>query len=166
MAEITLKGEVIHTVGYLPEVGSQAPGFVLTKNDLSDVNLDDFKGKRVILNIFVSLDTSVCATSVRQFNQAAGDLDNTVVLCISEDLPFAQARFCGAEGLEDVITLSAFRYRAFANSYGVRIVDGPLAGLTARSVVVLNEEGKVIYAEQVPEIGQEPNYKAALSILG
>lgn len=166
MADTAFKGKHTNTVGDIPEVGSQAPGFVLTGNDLSDVNLEDFRGKRVLLNIFPSLDTSVCAASVRRFNEEAGGLENTVVLCVSEDLPFAQARFCGAEGLEDVITLSAFRYRAFANKYGVRIVDGPLAGLTARAVIVLDEERKIIYAELVPEITQEPDYGAALAALG
>ncbi|UCF31090.1 MAG: thiol peroxidase [bacterium] len=165
MAQITSKGKITNTVGDLPEVGSAAPAFVLTKNDLSDTDLIDFRGKRIILNIFLSLETSVCATSIRRFNQEASGLDNTVVLCVSEDLPFTQARFCGAEGLENVITLSAFRYRAFANSYGVRIIDGPLSGLTARAVIVIDEEGRVIYRELVPEISQEPDYEAALSVL-
>lgn len=165
MATVRLKGTPINTVGELPGVGTQAPDFILTKNDLSDVRLREFRGKRVVLNIFVSLDTDVCAQSVRRFNEAASKLDNTLVLCISKDLPFAQTRFCGAEGLRDVMTLSAFRYRSFGNSYGVRITEGPLNGLLSRAVVVLDEAGKVTYTEQVPEITQEPDYDAALASL-
>ena len=165
MAIVKLKGNPISTVGELPVVGTQAPDFILTKKDLSDVRLLEFRGKRVVLNIFVSLDTDVCAQSVRRFNEAASKLDNTVVLCISKDLPFAQGRFCVAEGLEDVVTLSAFRYRSFGNSYGVRITDGPLNGLLSRAVVVLDENGQVIFTEQVPEITQEPDYDAALASL-
>jgi len=165
MSTIKLKGSPINTVGELPEVGTQAPDFILTKSDLSDIRLLEFRGKRVVLNIFVSLDTDVCAQSVRRFNEAAAQLDDTVVLCISKDLPFAQSRFCGAEGLHDVITLSAFRYRSFGNSFGVRITDGPLSGLLSRAIVVLDEAGKVIYTEQVPEITQEPDYDAALASL-
>jgi len=165
MAIVKLKGSPISTVGELPRVGTQAPDFILTKKDLSDVRLLEFKGKRVVLNIFVSLDTDVCAQSVRRFNEGASRLDNTLVLCISKDLPFAQGRFCGAEGLNDVMTLSAFRYRSFGNSYGVRITDGPLNGLLSRAVVVLDEDGQVIYTEQVPEITQEPDYDAALASL-
>ncbi|TNF48714.1 thiol peroxidase [bacterium] len=163
MTVIKLKGSPINTVGELPKVGTKAPDFILTKKDLSDTRLLEFKGKKVVLNIFVSLDTDVCAQSVRRFNEAAAQLENTVVLCISKDLPFAQARFCGAEGLDDVMTLSAFRYRSFGNSYGVRITDGPLSGLLSRAIVVLDETGKVIYTEQVPEITQEPDYDAALA---
>ena len=165
MAIVKLKGSPSSTVGELPRVGTQAPDFILTKNDLSDVRLLEFKGKRVVLNIFISLDTDVCAQSVRRFNEAASRLDNTLVLCVSKDLPFAQGRFCGAEGLDDVMTLSAFRYRSFGNSYGVRITDGPLNGLLSRAVVVLDEDGQVIYTEQVPEITQEPDYDAALASL-
>jgi thiol peroxidase len=165
MAIVKLKGSPISTVGELPRVGTQAPDFILTKNDLSDVRLLEFKGKRVVLNIFISLDTDVCAQSVRRFNEAASRLDNTLVLCVSKDLPFAQGRFCGAEGLDDVMTLSAFRYRSFGNSYGVRITDGPLNGLLSRAVVVLDEDGQVIYTEQVPEITQEPDYDAVLASL-
>lgn len=165
MAIVKLKGSPISTVGELPRVGTQAPDFILTKKDLSDVRLLEFKGKRVVLNIFISLDTDVCAQSVRRFNEAASRLDNTLVLCVSKDLPFAQGRFCGAEGLDDVMTLSAFRYRSFGNSYGVRITDGPLNGLLSRAVVVLDEDGQVIYTEQVPEITQEPDYDAALASL-
>jgi thiol peroxidase len=165
MAEITLKGNPIHTSGELPGVGSEAPDFNLTKTDLSDVNLDDFSGRRIVLNIFTSLDTDVCAASVRRFNAEASKLENTAVLCISMDLPFAQGRFCGAEGLNDVVTLSDFRSGDFGKTYGVRIIDGPLAGLLARAVVILDADGKVIYKEQVPEIVQEPNYDAALATL-
>jgi thiol peroxidase len=165
MATITLKGMEIHTSGSLPEVGSQAPAFSLTGGNLQDVTLADFAGKRVIVNIFPSLDTAVCAMSVRRFNAEASKLDNTVVLCISKDLPFAQARFCGAEGLDDVITLSMMRDAAFGTDYGVNIIDGPMAGLLARAVVIVDETGNVIYTELVPEIAQEPDYEAALKQL-
>ncbi|MFV1956225.1 MAG: thiol peroxidase [bacterium] len=163
MAQITLKGNPINTVGDLPEVGTQAPDFMLTANDLSDVVLDDYAGKKLVLNIFPSLDTDVCAASVRKFNEEAGGLSNTEVLCISKDLPFAQSRFCGAEGLDNVTTLSCFRYRTFGDNYGVRIADGPIAGLMSRAIVVIDEDGKVIYREQVPEITQEPDYESALA---
>jgi thioredoxin-dependent peroxiredoxin len=165
MAQITLKGNPIHTVGYLPEVGEVARDFTLTKSDLSPVSLSEFKGKKVVLNIFASLDTSVCAASVRRFNEEATKLKNAVVLCISKDLPFAQGRFCAAEGLKNVITASDFRDSKFGDAYGVRIMDGPLAGLLSRAVVVVDERGKVVYTEQVPEIGQEPNYEKALAAL-
>jgi thioredoxin-dependent peroxiredoxin len=165
MAQITLKGNPIHTVGFLPKVGEVAQDFTLTKSDLSPVSLGEFKGKKVVLNIFPSIDTSVCAASVRRFNEEADKLKNTVVLCISKDLPFAHGRFCGAEGLKNVITASDFRDSNFSDSYGVRITDSPLAGLLSRAVVVINEGGKVIYTEQVPEIGQEPNYEKALAAL-
>lgn len=165
MAAITLKGNTIHTSGNLPNIGSQVTDFKLVKNDLSESSLSDYKGSKVILNIFPSLDTGTCAASVRQFNKEAAELDNTKVLCISRDLPFAQARFCGAEGIENVITLSDFRTGNFGKDYGLQIVDGPLNGLLSRSVIVLDESGKVIYTEQVPEIVDEPNYKAALESL-
>jgi thioredoxin-dependent peroxiredoxin len=165
MAKITLKGNEINTSGDLPAIGSQAPDFLVTKTDLSDISLTDLKGKRVILNIFPSIDTGVCAASVRHFNADAAGLDNTVILCVSRDLPFAHARFCGAEGIENVESVSELRNNSFGDNYNVRIVDGPLAGLTARAVVVLDEDAKVIYTEQVPEIGQEPNYEAALNSL-
>ena len=165
MATITLKGNPIHTCGQLPTVGSQAPDFVLTKTDLADVSLKDFAGKRIVLNIFPSIDTSVCATSVRKFNAEAGNLKNTVMLCVSLDLPFAHGRFCGAEGLNNVISVSELRNRVFGEAYGVRIIDGPLAGLLSRAVVIIDEKGKVKYTEQVPEIAQEPNYAAALKAL-
>lgn len=162
MAKITLKGNAINSIGNLPKVGEKAPDFVLVKNDLSEAKLSDYQGKKVVLNIFPSLDTPVCATSVRKFNAELNNLENTVVLCISRDLPFAQSRFCGAEGLKNVVTLSEMRGEAFSQAYGVKIVDGPMAGLMARSVVVINEIGKVIYNELVPEIVQEPDYNEAL----
>lgn len=165
MAEITLKGNKINTVGNLPAVGADAPDFRLTKTDLSDVSLKDLAGKKVVLNIFPSVDTPVCATSVRKFNEAAAGVDNTVVLCVSVDLPFAHARFCGAEGLEAVVSVSELRGRTFGNDYGVRIVDGPLEGILARAVVVLDEGGKVTYTELVPEIAQEPDYDGVLAAL-
>ncbi len=163
MAKITLQGNPVNTCGELPSVGSQALDFVLTKTDLSDVSLGDLKGKRVILNIFPSIDTDVCAASVRYFNAEANALDNTVVLCISADLPFAHNRFCGAEGLENVESVSELRSHDFGELYGVRIIDGPLAGLLSRAIVVLDENGKVTYTEQVPEIAQEPDYAPVLN---
>jgi thiol peroxidase len=165
MASITLKGNTIHTIGELPKVGTKAPEFKLTKGDLSDGSLQDFSGKRVILNIFPSIDTAVCATSVKTFNEKASQLTNTTILCISADLPFAHGRFCGAEGIKNVITMSEMRDKNFSESYGLRIQDGPLAGLTARAVVVIDEKGTVVYTELVPEITQEPNYEKALSSL-
>lgn len=165
MASITLKGNQIHTTGNLPSIGEHAPTFTLTKSDLSDAKLDDFKGKKIILNIFPSIDTPVCATSVRKFNEKAASLNNAVVLCISADLPFAQGRFCGAEGIKNVITLSEMRDKNFGSTYGIRIQDGPLAGLLARSVVVINDSGKILYTELVPEIAQEPDYDKALASL-
>ncbi|NTU50433.1 MAG: thiol peroxidase [Desulfobulbaceae bacterium] len=165
MATITFKSNPIHTLGDIPAVGSAAPDFDLIKSDLSHVSLKDFKGSKLVLNIFPSLDTGVCATSVRTFNKTAGDLKNTKVLCISRDLPFAQSRFCGAEGLTNVITLSDFATGNFGKAYKVEMTDGPLAHLHSRAVVVLDENGKVLYNEQVPEIVQEPNYEAALAAL-
>ena len=165
MASITLKGNPINTIGTLPKIGSTAPKFTLTKNDLSSATLEDFKGSKIILNIFPSIDTGTCASSVRQFNQEASELDNTKILCISRDLPFAQARFCGAEGITNVINLSDYRTGAFGKNYGLEIIDGPLANLHSRAIIVLDESGKVIYTEQVPEIIDEPNYKAALESL-
>lgn len=162
MAKITLKGNPFNTAGELPKTGTTAPNFTLTKNDLANVTLQDFKGKKVVLNIFPSIDTPVCATSVKKFNERAASLNNTVVLCVSQDLPFAHKRFCGAEGIEKVIPASAFRDSNFGKSYGVQIVDGPLAGLFARAIVVLDATGKVTYTELVPEIAQEPNYEACL----
>jgi thioredoxin-dependent peroxiredoxin len=166
MAKITLGGNPTNTIGELPVVGSSAPNFKLVKADMSEASLSDFKGKKVILNIFPSVDTRVCAMSVRKFNQEASAFDNTVVLCISKDLPFAAKRFCGAEGLDNVITLSNFRDdHAFGKAYGVEILDGGFTGLDARAVVVIDETGRVAYTELVPEIGQEPNYEAALKAI-
>lgn len=165
MATITLEGNEIHTIGELPAVGSEAPTFTLTNAELGESSLSDYTGKNVILNIFPSIDTGVCAESTRRFNAAAASMDNTVVLCISADLPFALSRFCGAEGLSNVITLSTFRSPAFSEDYGVRITDGPIAGLNARAVVVIDADGQVKYTEQVPEIAQEPDYDAALNSL-
>ena len=161
MSAITFKGNAVSTVGSLPAVGDRAKNFTLVGTDLSDVSLSDYAGRTVILNIFPSINTGVCATSVRKFNQEASDLVNTVVLCISKDLPFAQSQFCGAEGIEDVVMLSDFR-TDFGNEYGVLMADGPLKGLLSRAVIVIDAEGKIIYTEQVPEIGQEPDYEAAL----
>ena len=165
MASITLKGNPVSTVGELPAVGSSAPSFSGLKTDLSECTLADLAGKKVVLNVFPSIDTGVCAASTRHFNEAAGSLENTVVVCVSVDLPFALGRFCGAEGLENVIPLSVFRNPEFGSGYGVTITDGPLAQLLSRAVVVIDESGKVIYTEQVPEITQEPNYEAALKAL-
>jgi thiol peroxidase len=165
MATITLKGNTIHTSNELPKIGTQAPDFTLVKNDLSKSSLTDYNGSKVVLNIFPSIDTGTCAASVRQFNKEAAELENTKVLCISRDLPFAQARFCGAEGIENVINLSDFATGDFGKNYGLQIIDGPLANLHSRAVVVLDESGKVIYTEQVGEIVDEPNYKAALEAL-
>lgn len=162
MATITLKGNTIHTSGNLPEVGAKAPDFSLIATDLSAKTLNDFKGEKVVLNIFPSIDTDTCAQSVRQFNKEASALKNTKVLCISRDLPFAHARFCGAEGLENVIGLSDFKAGNFGETYGLNITDGPLEGLHSRCVVVLDENQTVKYIEQVGEIVDEPNYKAAL----
>ncbi len=165
MSIVTLKGNKLNTIGNLPKTGASAPDFTLTKSDLSTASLSNYKGKKVVLNIFPSIDTGTCAQSVRQFNQEAAELDNTIVLCVSKDLPFAQARFCGAEGIKNVEMLSDFKDGNFGNSYGLAFADGPLAPLHSRSVVVLNEEGKVIYTEQVSETVDEPNYKAALEAL-
>jgi len=165
MASITLGGNPINTSGELPKVGSKAPDFNLVKNDLSVATLADFAGSKLVLNIFPSIDTGTCATSVRTFNAKASALENTKVLCISRDLPFAQKRFCGAEGLENVINLSDFKTGSFGKDYGLEIVDGPLAGLSSRVVIVLDENGTIKYAEQVSEIADEPNYEAALAVL-
>lgn len=163
MAQTALKGNPVQLSGELPAVGAPAPGFTLTAADLSEKSLDDYRGRRVVLNIFPSLDTDVCAASVRRFNEEASKHPDATVLCISADLPFAQARFCGAEGIERVETLSSFRNPGFADAYGVRMTDGPLAGLLARAVVVLDEAGEVVHTELVPEIVQEPDYEAALA---
>lgn len=165
MATITLGGNTIHTSGELPKKGQKAPDFLLTGADLSDVSLKDFAGKRKILNIVPSLDTGVCAASARRFNQEAAKLNNVVILSISNDLPFAQKRFCAAEGIKAVTPLSELRSRQFGEAYGLRITDGKMAGLLSRAVVVLDENDTVLYTEQVPEIAQEPNYDQALAAL-
>ena len=165
MASITLKGNPVSTIGELPAVGSDAPAFSAVKTDLSLCTLADFSGKKIVLNIFPSIDTGVCAASTHRFNKEAGELENTVVVCVSADLPFAQGRFCEAEGLRNVVPLSLMRSRAFAKDYGVLLTDGPLAGITARAVVVLDEHDKVIYTQLVSEIADEPNYEAALAAL-
>ena len=164
MTDITLDGTPVHTQGSLPAVGTKAPGFTLVGNDLSPITLADFAGSRLILNIFPSVDTGICATSVRTFNERAAGLENTKVLCISRDLPFAQARFCGAEGIENVTVASDFR-TTFGETYGVTMINGPLEGLLARAVVVLDEKGNVTHSQLVPEIKQEPDYEAALAAL-
>jgi len=165
MASVTLAGNPISVAGNFPKKGDTVPDFSLTAKDLKEVGLKDFAGKRKVLNIVPSLDTPVCAKSTRVFNEKAGSLGNTVVLVIAADLPFAMGRFCGAEGLNNVVTLSTFRNRDFHAKYGVDITDGPLRGVTARGVVVLDENNKVLHAELVPEIKQEPNYDAALAAL-
>lgn len=164
MSTITFKGNPIHTIGNLPEVGKDAQEFTMVSGDLSEKNLADYTGKRVVLNIFPSIDTGICAASARKFNEEASNLDNTVVINVSRDLPFALSRFCAAEGLNNVETLSDFRGN-FGEDYGVTLSDSPLKGLLSRAVVVLDEKAKVIYTEQVPEIGQEPNYDAAIASL-
>lgn len=163
---VTLAGNPVEVAGELPKKGQHAPAFSLVGKDLADVTLAGFAGKRKILNIFPSLDTAVCAASVRKFNQMASALSNTVVLCISADLPFAQSRFCGAEGLTNVLTLSAMRGREFLQAYGVALRTGPLAGVAARAVVVLDETDTVLHSELVPEIKREPDYASALAALG
>lgn len=162
MANITFKGNPVTTLGELPEPGKPAPDFVLTKTDLTDLSLADLAGRKIILNIFPSIETMVCAESVRRFNKAAKDLKDTAVLCISRDLPFAHKRFVEAEGLDAVVSLSELRSLDFGDRYGARITDGPLAGLLSRAVVVVDEGGRVLYTQQVPEIGQEPDYEPAL----
>jgi thioredoxin-dependent peroxiredoxin len=165
MSKITFKGNPVNTSGNLPAKGTKAPDFTLVKSDLGNLSLSELKGKKVILNIFPSLDTSVCATSVRKFNQLAAGKTNTVVLGISKDLPFASGRFCSAEGITNVVTLSGFRDSAFGSSYGVDTVDGPLVGLYARSIVVVDEQGTVVHSQLVPETTIEPDYDSALAAL-
>jgi thioredoxin-dependent peroxiredoxin len=164
MAQTALRGNPVDTSGDLPEEGSEAPAFELVRSDLSPVTSEDLTGKRVILNIFPSIDTAVCAASVRTFNEQAATVANTEVVCVSADLPFAAGRFCGAEGIENVITGSTFR-SSFLDDYGVRITEGPMAGLAARSVVVIDGDGTVLHTELVPDISQEPDYKAAIAAL-
>jgi thiol peroxidase len=165
MAQITLKGQPIHTSGALPAIGSKAPEFTLTGADLKDVRLSDFAGKKVILNISPSIDTSICAVSVRTFNQRIAEFSNATVVYISRDLPFAQARFCGAEGIENVVTASEMKNTNFGKDYGVTITDGPMEGLLARAVIVIDENQRVIYGELVPEIAQDPDFEVALKAL-
>lgn len=165
MTTITLQGNPIHTQGELPKLGNPAPNFTLTKTDLSEISLNDLAGQTIILNIFPSLDTPTCATSVRKFNEYAAKLNNVAILCVSVDLPFAQSRFCGAEGLDKVIPVSAFRHPEFADNYGVAITDSKLAGLFSRAIVIIDAQGKVIYTQQVPELSAEPDYDAALQSL-
>jgi thioredoxin-dependent peroxiredoxin len=165
MASVTFKGNPIEVAGAFPAVGATAPAFRLVGQDLKDVTLEDFAGKRKVLNIVPSLDTSVCATSTRKFNEQAGGRKDTVVLVISADLPFASKRFCTTEGLANVVTLSTMRSHRFLRDYGVEIASGPLVGVTARGVLVLDEGNKVLHSELVPEIGQEPDYAAAISAL-
>lgn len=165
MAELKLKGNPIHTSSELPSIGSKVSDFQLTKTDLSNVSLGHFSGKRKILNIFPSIDTPVCAASVRKFNEKAGSLKDTVVLCISKDLPFAHKRFCGAEGIETVESVSDFRDPGFAKNFGVELADGPMQGLHARAVIVLDENDKVLHTELVDDIVNEPNYDKAISVL-
>lgn len=165
MAQITLKGNPLHTSGELPKVGTPAPAFSLVKTDLGEAKLQDFGGRRLVLNIFPSLDTPTCAASVRKFNAAAGSLPDTTVLCVSADLPFAAKRFCTTEGLENVVPASCFRSPEFGAAYGLTMVDGPLKGLLARAVVVVDASGQVRHTELVPEIAQEPDYDRALAAL-
>ena len=164
MTSVTFHGSPAHTIGELPAVGSKAPAFELVGADLSSLTSASLAGRRVVLNIFPSVDTGVCATSVREFNKRASGLTNTTVVCVSKDLPFAQARFCGAEGLDDVVTASAFR-STFGGDYGVTLTDSPLAGLLSRAVVVLDGDATVLYTQQVPEVGEEPDYEAAVAAL-
>ena len=164
MASVTFQGNAVTTVGELPEVGQPAPGFTLVKADLGEVTLEELSGKRVILNIFPSIDTDTGATSVRKFNEEASKLENTQVICVSADLPFAAGRFCGAEGIENVITGSTFR-SSFGEDYGVTFSSAPLTGLLSRSVVVIDADGSVLYTEQVAETTEEPNYEAAIAVL-
>ena len=165
MAKITLQGHAFNTCGQLPAVGSVAPDFTGVKADLSELSLSQLKGKRVVLNIFPSMDTPVCAASVRRFNKEASSLANTVVVCVSKDLPFAQSRFCTVEGLDNVVPVSQFRCDCFDKGYGLLIEDGPMRGLLARAVVIVDEEGRVAYTELVTEIADEPDYAAALDVL-
>lgn len=165
MATLTRRGATVHSIGELPPVGSLLPPFTLTGSDLSDFDAGIIDGRRVVLNIFPSIDTGVCAMSVRRFNELAAGLENTLVLCVSADLPYAQTRFCGAEGIENVVTGSSFR-SGFGSDYGVTLVDGSMRGLLSRAVVVADTDGTIRYTEQVPEISQEPDYDAALAALG
>ncbi len=164
MAQVTFKQNMtVQLSGEMPKLNEQAPDCVLVKNDLTEFRLSELKGSKIILNIFPSIDTGVCASSVRKFNQEASKLDGTKVVCISKDLPFAQTRFCGAEGIKDVITVSAFNSKSFEDSYGLLMLDGVLKGLLARAIVVIDEDFKIVYTELVPEITQEPDYESAIA---
>lgn len=165
MSSITLGGNPVNTSGELPKIGTQLADFKLVKNDLSIATLADFAGKKVVFNIFPSIDTGTCAASVRKFNETAANLTNTVVLCVSRDLPFAQKRFCGAEGIENVVNLSDFKDGSFGKTNGLEIIDGVLAGLHSRAILVIDEKGTILHTEQVQEIADEPNYEAALAVL-
>ena len=165
MAQTLLGPNPVNTTGDLPKVGSSAPDFKLITSDLKEAQYKDYAGKTIILNIFPSVDTGVCATSVREFNKRAASLTDTVVLCVSKDLPFALKRFCGAEGIDKVVTLTDFRNEGFSKTYGVELIDGGFKGLCARAIVVIDKQGKVKYTELVPQIGQEPNYEAALKAI-
>ncbi len=165
MATITFKGNAIQTSGNLPEIGQNCPDINLTKTDLSQTDLSEYKGKKVILNIFPSIDTGICAMSAKAFNKSATEVENAVVVCVSKDLPFAHSRFCEAEGLNNVVCASSYKDDSFENAFNVLMKDGPLSGLFSRAVVILDEAGKVIYTEQIPEIVQEPNYDEALAAL-
>ena len=165
MAKLTLGGNPVETLGDLPKIGTKAPDFKLVNKDLSQKSLSDFKGNKILLNVFPSVDTGTCAASVRAFNKEVSSLENTVVLCISRDLPFAQARFCGAEGIENLVMLSDFVTGDFGKNYNLEIINGPLTNLLSRAIIIINEEGIITYTEQVPEIVNEPNYKAALQAL-
>jgi len=166
MAQTALKGNPVNTSGELPAVGGDAPDFTLTGTDLTDIKLGDYAGKKVVLNIFPSIDTPVCALSVRKFNTEITRYPGTAVICVSRDLPFAHARFCGAEGIENVVSASVFKDLSFGDDYGVTLTDGPLEGLLARAVVVIDENKKIIYSQLAPEISEEPDYAAALDVLG
>lgn len=165
MSQVTFKGNPIQTAARLPEIGSSAPDFTVVKTDLAAISQSELKGRKVVLNIFPSVDTPVCAASVRRFNEEAAKFSNTTVLCISRDLPFAHKRFCAAEGIDNVIAGSEYRDTSFSDAYGVLIQDGPLAGLFSRAIVIIDEQGAIVYTEQVPEIGQEPDYDRALAAI-
>lgn len=165
MAKTALKGNEVNTIGNLPEVGSQAPDFLLVRSDLKEATLASYHGQRVILNIYPSVDTGICAMSTVKFNKEASNLENTRIVCVSKDLPFAFQRYCAAEGIDSLDTLSAYRDQNFGKDYGVEMIDGPLKGLNARAIVIVNEEGQVIYTEMVPEITTEPNYEKALAAI-
>lgn len=158
MAAITLNGSILHTIGSLPVVGNQAPDFIVTKTDMSEIRLHNYKGKKIILNIFPSMDTPTCASAMHKFNDIASQFSEVMILCVSEDLPFAQKRFCANENLQNVQPVSVFRHPEFGQDYGVMIIDGPLTGVLSRAVVIIDEHGKVVYTEQVKELSDEPNY--------